>query len=172
MRVFARAVLALFVLAMAALMAFPALAQEVTPNSACGAPATGYEYRSHQGTITKTAVTGTFKKKYVKANGDWSICPRGVKDGEFPHVVLRPKDCAPLWVRPWAGAGGYVCTPGQGSRLPPAFLDHEPITIYAASPANVDRSKPMRAGKVVYACQRRADGSAGWVPIETTCKAR
>jgi hypothetical protein len=152
------------------LASFSVFAQDPTPNSACGMDAVGYRLRSHQGIITKEILVGKFSKRYVNADGIWTACPRGVKNGEFPHIVLKQKDCPRMVVPSWVGETGYRCQPVPSSALLQAANVGAAVKVYASTPTAVHPTL-QREGKRIYICQKRDNGTTGWEPVLTTCHA-
>lgn len=100
------------VLALLCMLALPAFAADITPNSPCGALATGYRHDDR-----KTVVTYQADGQYVNADGVWDNCPPA------PPKPPEPKPCpaAPAW-KTWA-VGGSTCTAQLAGTAEAAGLD-------------------------------------------------
>lgn len=97
-----------------ALLALPALAQDVTPNSPCGAKAVGKRPDNNM------IVEHQAGNMYVDPNGYWALCPSVHESAPVP-----PKDCLPRGGYVWE-VDGNVCTTmwsGQGAGVP--LLPHK-----------------------------------------------
>lgn len=99
----------ILILAILALLALPVLAQQITPNSPCGAEATGMRPDD------RVIVTHKASNLYVDPAGFWALCP-SVHGGQ-----PEPKrDCLPEGGRVWEVNGNRCSTTqsGQGSGVP------------------------------------------------------
>lgn len=141
----------LLILLFAFLAALPALANNVpstkpiTPNSACGAFAVGY---NHDGDVTEgSTVNETLNQgKRVNAAGNWEWC-------------MMPFDCRS--VVNLVPRKGYTMRPRS---LPGEYISNRPYTVSAID------SKGVKRGRTIYVCDGKGSPKkvGGWTMIEST----
>lgn len=105
------------------LMPLLAMAQAVTPNSACGASATGYKYGTRE-PITLDAAAAQYLQ--VGPDGAWRFCRPP------PAPARAPADCTPPQPLTW-GEGAQTCT---GTAVSPIKHGATVVARTAAGPAD------------------------------------
>lgn len=162
-----------------------AMAAGVTPNSACGAMATGKlgkldrecaDY-AQTGTCFGKEHTQAQRRHYVNGEGWWSTCPAGVKEGQFPHLELRPKDCPKVVFKDQPKKGVWESSEGVWQCHPDPMYGALPAANAGSFPRKIyDGTKEVAGhrdgtGYQVWQCVGEPF-NAKWTVIKQTCKRR
>jgi hypothetical protein len=140
------------------MLAFPAVAQQPTPCGGAGGTGTIAKPGGGTITVTRSAAETLNPPTFLDAKGVWTAC-EAVPTAPAPS---KPFDCGQQGLASgWAPVGGtkWMCS------SPVSFLDAG----YLNDRQVIRDVTGSMQGTRVYRCERRADGSFGWVSKATSC---